>query len=76
MGRALEDEGVGSLRQERRDPVDHVGGGVFRQEGGPDSEGGGVYVVEACLNVEKEGGDPEPGSLMGSDFVCQREAGV
>jgi len=42
----------------------------------PSSEGGGVDILEAGFDVEKEGGDLRPGSLEGSYLVCEGEAGV
>ena len=44
------------------------------QERGP--EGGGVDVVEACFDVEEEGGDLEFGPLESADPMHQGEAGV
>jgi len=42
----------------------------------PGSEGGGIDVVEASLDVQKEGGDLQSGSLEGFYFVSEGEAGV
>ena len=64
---ALEDEGAPSPREERGNPVDHVGGYVLAEEEGP--ELGRVDVVQAGLSVEEEGGGLQEGSLEGSDFV-------
>ena len=70
----MENQGTGPLREERGDPGDHIGGGMFGQERGP--EGGGVAIVEASFDVEKKSGDPESGSLEGPDLVYQEEAGI
>ena len=47
---------------------------MLGQKGGP--EGGGVEIVEARLDVEEEGGDPESGPLKGPDFVGEGETWV
>jgi len=44
------------------------------QERGP--EGGVVDVVEACLDVDEEGGDLEFRPLEGPDFMRQGQAGA
>jgi len=40
------------------------------------SEGGGIDVVEASLDVQKEGGDLQSGSLEGFYLLSEGEAGV
>jgi len=47
---------------------------VGGQESG--SKGGGVDIVEACLDVQAEGGDLQSGSLDGFYLLCEGEAGV
>ena len=39
-------------------------------------ECGGVDLIKASFDIKEEGGDLEPGSLEGSCFVCEGEAGV
>ena len=67
----MEDEGAPSPREERGNPVDHVGGYVFGEEEG--SELGRVDIVEAGLYVEEESGDFQERSWKGSDFMSESD---
>ena len=70
----MENQGAGSLRQEGGYPVDHIGGYVGGQESSP--EGGGVDIVEASFDVQKEGGDLQSRAVEGFYFMCESETGV
>ena len=65
--RAMEDQSAGVFREERGNPVSHVRGDVLRKEEGPEVQG--VDIVEASLDIEKEGGHHPSGVLEGMDFV-------
>jgi len=70
----LNNQGAYCFREEGGDPVNHVGGDTFGQEGS--SKCAGVDVIEACFNVEEECRDPKLGSLEGPDHMGEGQAGV
>ena len=63
----MKNKGAGALREEGGDPVDHVEGNIFAEEGRP--EFGGIDVVKASFDIEEKGGDSAARALEGADLV-------
>ena len=68
-GSALKEQGAGSFREERGDPIDHIGGDVLREQEG--SEFRSIDIVEASFYVQEKGGYCPPSALEGAHFLDQ-----